>query len=254
MKTGDTMYILITGASSGIGKELAEMYAREKKNLILVARNIERLNQLKADLEKNDINVIVKPFDLSVPDNCYQLFSEVEDYEIDIFINNAGYGYLGNYDEIDLDIELNMLNLNILSVQILTKLYVKKYLKGTVVNLSSMAAFLPTPTFATYAASKAYVYNLSMAINYEMKRKKKDIKILTVAPGPVQTDFFNRAKANINRGMKVEKCAKIIKKGIAKKKSLIIPGIAMKLVYFLAKLVPNRVLLKASYYIQNKKY
>ena len=247
------MYTLITGASSGIGRELARLYANENRNLILVARSEEALNNLKKELSQENIEIVLKFFDLSKTENCFKLFDEIKNFDIELFINNAGYGNLGNFTETKLDLEINMLNLNILAPHILTKLYIQNYKKGLVVNVGSMAGFLPTPTLATYAATKAYVNSLSIAINYELIRQNIDIRVLTVAPGPVMTKFNERAKANMNRGMSAERCARIIKKGIEKKKSLIIPGFTMKLTYFLLKFVPSKLLLKASYSLQNKK-
>ncbi len=247
------MYVLITGASSGIGKELAHLYAKNGDNLILVARSQEKLTELAKDLKPNGIEVLVKPYDLSSLDNCKKLIDEIKGYEIRVFINNAGYGNLGFFQDTDLDLEINMLNLNILAVHVLTKLYLQNFTAGDVVNISSMAAFLPTPTFATYAASKSYVNYLSRAVDYELRRRKSSMRVLTVNPGPVKTNFNERAKANINRGMDVKKCAQKIYKGIKKRKAFIIPGFQMKLAYLFTKITPINWLLKASYHIQQSK-
>jgi len=247
------MYVVITGASSGIGKELASLYANNGDNLILVARNEERLSILAEEFKKFNVEVLVKPYDLSSIDNCRKLIEEIKGLDIKLLINNAGYGNLGFFQESDLDLEMNMLALNINAVHVLTKLYLQNFDKGDIVNISSMAAFLPTPTFATYAASKSYVYYLSRAINYELKMKNSQIRVITVNPGPVKTNFNERAKANINRGMEVKKCALIIYKGINKRKAFIIPGFTMKLAYFMTKFIPVGLLLKASYKIQQKK-
>ncbi len=247
------MYVLITGASSGIGMELAKLYAKAKYDLVLVARNKDRLDHLASELKSENIDVIVKPFDLSDLAQCDLLFDEIKSLDINIFINNAGYGNLGFFNETQEDLELNMLDLNIRAVQVLTKRYIQHYSTGTVVNISSMAAFLPTPTFATYAATKSYVYNMSRAVNYELKRQKSNLRVLTVAPGPVKTNFNQRAKASINRGMDQVKCARLIWKGIQKRKDFIIPGFLMKMVYLMTKFTPTKLLLKASYRIQTNK-
>ncbi|MBN2876735.1 MAG: SDR family oxidoreductase [Bacilli bacterium] len=247
------MYVLITGASSGIGLELARLYSQNGYDLILVARSVEKLNDLKKELKTSSNDIVVKAFDLSSPDQCNQLFDEVKSLNISVFINNAGYGYLGHFSDTDINLERNMLDLNIIAVQILTKLFIQHYEKGTVVNVSSMAAFLPTPTFATYAASKSYVHQLSRAVNYELKKKKKNIRVLTVTPGPVKTKFNERANANINRGMDVTKCAKIIFRGIQKQKELIVPGFSMKVLRIIVPLIPTKILLRFAYRIQNSK-
>ncbi|MBN2540368.1 MAG: SDR family oxidoreductase [Bacilli bacterium] len=247
------MYALITGASSGIGLELAKQIAKDGHDLVLVARNVDTLNQVKEELKQFGCNVLVKPYDLSDINQCHALFDEVKQLDLGLWVNNAGYGNLGLFTDTAEDLELNMINLNIKAVHVLTKLFVKQFEQGIVVNVSSLAAFLPTPTFATYAATKSYVYNLSRAINYEMKREHRNLRVLTVAPGPVKTKFNVRANANINRGMDSAKCAELIYKGIKRHKEFIIPGFSMKLVYFLTKFIPVKWLLKASYRIQTNK-
>lgn len=246
------MYALITGASSGIGKALSYLYANKGYNLIIVARREDSLNEIKKELS-NKVEVIVKSFDLSILDNCYKLFDEVKELDIDIFINNAGYGNVGMYFNTNLDVELNMVKLNIDALQVLTKLFIKNYDKGTVVNVGSMAGQLPTPRLAVYAGTKAFVNSFSRAINYELKRNNKNVRVLTVAPGPVKTEFSKVANASINRGMSAIKCAEIIAKGIEKNKEFIIPGFTMKLAYIFSKILPTKLLLKAAYKIQKRK-
>lgn len=247
------MYALITGASSGIGKELAILLAKKGYDLVLVARRKDRLVELKQKLEKNDIVVQIETFDLSVLENCNILFDKVKTLDIKLFINNAGYGKLGMFYETDLATELNMIDLNIKSLHILTKLYTQHFSEGLIVNVGSIAGFLPTPKMATYAATKAYVNSFSRAINYEMKRNNKNIRVLNVTPGPVVTEFSDVANAKHNRGMDVKKCALEIVKGIEKKKALIVPGASMKFLRFLIRFVPTSLLLKSAYKIQDIK-
>lgn len=251
---GDIMYVVITGASSGIGKELAYLHAKDNYDLVLVARSEETLKEIAGDIKANmEVDVIVKSYDLSMVENAYHLFEDINDLDVVRFINNAGYGKLGHFIDTDLNLELNMLELNVRSLHILTKLYIQHFTSGEVVNVSSMAAFLPTPTMATYAASKSYVYKLTRAINYELKKSGNSIRVLSVNPGPVKTNFNQRANASINRGMAVEKCARIIYKGIKKRKALIIPGALMKITYFFTRITPTGLLLRASYRLQNNK-
>lgn len=247
------MVALITGASSGIGLELAKRIAKDGYDLVLVARNIEPLTQASEELKQYGTKVMVKPYDLSDINQCHALFDEVKQLDLGLWINNAGFGNLGFFDETAESLEMNMIDLNIKAVHILTKLFVKQFDQGIVVNISSLAAFLPTPTFATYAATKSYVYHLSRAINYEMKREHRNLRVLTVAPGPVKTRFNERANAHINRGMDSGKCADLIYKGIKRQKEFIIPGFSMKIVYILTKFIPVKWLLKASYRIQTNK-
>ena len=247
------MYALITGASSGIGKELAILLAEKGYDLILVARRKDRLMELKEKLEKKDVKVLVETFDLSILENCDGLFEKIKELDVKLFINNAGYGKLGMFYEADLQAELNMIDLNIKSLHILTKLYIKHFNEGLIVNVGSIAGFLPTPKMATYAATKAYVNSFSRAVNYELMRNNKQIRVLNVTPGPVVTEFSDVANAKHNRGMDAKKCALEIVRGIEKKKALIVPGASMKFLRFLIRFVPTRLLLKSAYRIQDSK-
>ncbi|XMB71549.1 SDR family NAD(P)-dependent oxidoreductase [Mycoplasmatota bacterium WC30] len=247
------MYAVVTGASSGLGRELAFLLAEEGYNLVLIARREDRLKEIKKALSKYEIDVKLEELDLSVQDNCFELFNRIKKLNVDLLINNAGFGYLGLFSETDLDKELNMIDLNIKAVQILTKLYIKNFDKGNVVNIGSSAGFLPMPRHSTYSASKAYVNRFSRAINYELKRQEKNVRVLVVTPGPVKTEFNEVANASINRGMTANKCAKIIIKGIKKRKALIIPGLSIKLLYFFVRFFPNKMLSNLGFRIQNNK-
>jgi short-subunit dehydrogenase len=248
------MYALITGASSGIGMELAYILANNNYNLILVARREQLLYDLKSDLELTGVEIIVKAFDLGDIKNCFQLFEEVKELKIDLLINNAGFGNIGHFNETNLATELEIVDLNIKAVQILTKLFITFYEDCTIVNISSLAAYLPTPYHASYSASKAYVSSLSRAINYELKKQGKNGRVLTVAPGPVMTNFNRVANASVSRGMDSKKCASIIYRGIKKRKELIIPGFSMKLLYFLNRFIPTKLVMKFAYKIQTRKH
>jgi hypothetical protein len=247
------MYALITGASSGLGKDLAFVLAKNNYNLILVARRKPLLEELKFELEKTGIDVIIKAADLGDVKTCFQIFEDFKDIKIDLLINNAGFGNVGYFSDTNLATELEMIDLNIKAVQILTKLYVNIYDTGTVVNISSLAAYLPTPIHATYSATKSYISSFSRAINYELKKQRKNVRVLTVAPGPIKTNFSQVANAAINRGMDSKKCAKIIYRGIEKRKEIIIPGLSMKFIYFVNHFIPTKLLLKISHRIQSRK-
>jgi short-subunit dehydrogenase len=248
------MYALITGASSGLGKELAMVLAKNNYNLILVARRKNLLDKLKLTLESMGIDVIVKDTDLSKTENCFQLFKDLKEIKIDLLINNAGFGNVGYFHGTNLITELEMIDLNIKAVQILTKLYINNFEEGTVVNISSLAAYLPTPIHATYSSTKSYVSFFSRAVNYELKKQKKNVRVLTVAPGPISTDFNQVAKVSKNRGMDSKKCANIIYKGIVKRKEFIVPGFGMKLIYLLNHFIPTKLLMKISHKIQSTKH
>lgn len=247
------MYALITGSSFGIGKELSFLLAKQNYDLILVARSKDQLLEIKEQLSTYDVKVILEFMDLSILDNCYKLFDSIKELDVKLFINNAGFGNLGLFKETDLNIELNLIDLNIKALHILTKLYLQHFKTGTLVNISSMASLLPTPLHATYSASKSYVYYFSRAINYELKRDKVDMRVLTVIPGPVKTSFNTRANARSSKGMDVNKCSSIIMKEIIKKKELIIPGWSTKLLFFFMRFIPTKWLMKTAYNIQNRK-
>ena len=185
------MKALITGASSGIGRDIARELAKKDYDLVLVARNIEGLEKIKNELKKenNNINIETYAFDLSIKENCYNLCEQIKD--IDILINNAGFGLFGKFKETDLEKEIDMINTNITAIHILTKLYLKNMLKkdkGHILNGASIAGFMPGPLMATYYATKNYIVSLTRAIHKELKKEHSNVKISLLCPGPVDTN------------------------------------------------------------------
>jgi uncharacterized protein len=249
------MYAMITGASSGIGKAMAFELAKKQINLILVARREAELKAIKKELEDQfHIDVVLKFTDISSVENCKTLHQETLQYSPEIVINNAGFGRVGLFSEIDLESELKMIDTNIVAVQTLTKLYVNSMQKGTILNVASIAGMLPTPLMATYSATKAYVLNFSRAVNFELKKNNRPIKVLTLNPGPVVTEFGQVANTKQKmQGMSAERCAKIAVKGLFKGKTVIVPGTMMKTMRFLLKIVPIGWVLPAAYRLQDKK-
>ena len=194
------MKALITGASSGIGRDIATELAQRGYDLILVARNIEKLNQVKENILNNcnNINIKIIQMDVSTPENCKNLYNQVND-DIDILINNAGFGAFGDFTKTDIDKEIQLINTNITAVHILTKLFLQdmeKKNKGHILNVASIAGFMPGPLMATYYSSKAYVVRLSEAIREELRRKNSNVKLSILCPGPVNTNFNNVADVN----------------------------------------------------------
>ena len=194
------MKALITGASSGIGRDIATEFAKRGYDLILVARNIEKLNQVKENILNNcnNINIKIIQMDVSTPENCKNLYNQVND-DIDILINNAGFGVFGDFTKTDIDKEIQLINTNITAVHILTKLFLQdmeKKNKGHILNVASIAGFMPGPLMATYYSSKAYVVRLSEAIREELRRKNSNVKLSILCPGPVNTNFNNVADVN----------------------------------------------------------
>ena len=248
------MVALITGASSGIGKEMAIYLNKKGYDLILVARRKERLDDLKRQLMGNVTNIVM---DISLIENCVQLYKEVKNKDIDILINNAGFGVFGNFNETDLDKELELIDTNIKAVHTLTKLFINDFIekdKGYILNVASSAAFLSGPLLSAYYASKGYVLKLSEAINQELRIKKSKVYIGVLCPGPVDTEFND--VANVNFSMKALTPQKVAKYGIKKmfrKKMIIIPGFSVRLGVFVSRFIPNRLMLKITYNIQKRK-
>lgn len=251
---GDTMKALITGASSGIGAELARVLSDQGVDLILVARRKTRLAKLKSEL-KTDVEII--PMDISSTFNCMDLYNQVKDKGIDILINNAGFGVFGEFSETSLDKELDMIDTNIKGVHILTKLFLNDFTKmnrGYILNVASSAAFQAGPLMATYYATKAYVLRLSEAIYEELRQIKSNVGISVLCPGPVDTEFNKVAKVNFAvKPMNSRDVAEYAVKQMFKKKLIIIPGKKMKFAYHGIKFVPKKTLLKIDYHIQSKK-
>lgn len=249
------MFALITGASSGIGREMARLLARQGYHVILVARREKRLTSLKEELEsKYCIQAIALEYDLSNPENCRKLFEETKHYPIHIVINNAGFGKAGSFESISLQDELAMIQTNISAVVMLTKLYAGHMKHGRILNVASIAAYYKTPMMASYGASKSYVLSLSRAVNYEMKRAGKDVRISVLCPGPVKTEFNTVAGAsNDLSSISAYKCAKVAIHGLLKGKEVIVPGVQTKLMRYLSKLAPDVLSLPLEYHIQSKK-
>ena len=248
------MKALITGASSGIGLDMARYLSTKKVELFLVSRSKEKLEMIQKELPTK-VTVIVA--DLSSEQKVKELYAFVKKENIDILINNAGFGKFGNFTETNINDELEMIDLNIKAVHILTKLLLKDMEErnsGYILNVASSAAFQPGPLMATYYATKSYVYNLSEAIYYEEMKKKKNVHISVLCPGPVDTNFNNVAGVKFGvKPMTSKKVAKYAIDNMFKNKLLIIPGFTMKLIRFFIRFIPNKLLLRMTYNIQKKK-
>jgi short-subunit dehydrogenase len=196
---------LITGASGGIGEAISNRLAAKKQNLLLIARNAQKLEEQCARLSNSfGIDVQYIAADLSNPDAAFNIFSEVETrgMEVDILINNAGIGSGGQFSTLSLKAELNLIQLNISSLLTLTHLFLPQMQQkksGTIVNISSMASFMPVPYMATYAASKAFVRSFTQAITQECK--PYNIHVLLFAPGLTKTKFNASAGIDNERGV-----------------------------------------------------
>lgn len=248
------MKALITGASSGIGRDMARVLDKKGIDLILVARRKDRLEELKNEL---NVNVEIISLDISKEENCYALYEEVKDKNVDILINNAGFGLFGKFDETDLEKEINMIDLNITALHILTKLFLKDFKKrnfGYILNVASSAAFSAGPLLSSYYATKNYVYRLTEAIYEELRRDKINVYVGALCPGPVDTEFND--VANVKFGVKSltsKYVAEYAIKNMFKKKLIIVPGFIMKVTRILQKIMPEKLILKVCYKIQKSK-
>ena len=246
------MLALITGASSGIGRDMARYLDNLGYDLVLVARDEKNLKELKNDL-KNNIEII--SMDLSSIDNCKKLYNKVKD--IDILINNAGFGDIGSFRKTDINKEFNMIDLNIKAVHLLTKLYLDNFVKrdsGYILNVASSAAFQPGPLMATYYATKSYVYNLTLAIYEELRQMKSKVHISCLCPGPVDTNFNKVANCEFKvKPLSSEYVAKYAIDKMFKNKLVIVPGFKIKMLYIFGRIFPTKMKLKATYNIQYRR-
>ena len=249
------MKALITGASSGIGLDMARYLATKNCELILVARNKEKLEELQEKLPTKTTIIVV---DLSNEQKVKDLYVIAKKENIDILINNAGLGDFGYLTDTDLNKDLELINTNIKAVHILTKYIAKDMEKKDtdtyILNVASSAAFQPGPLMSTYYATKSYVYQLTEALYYEEKKKKTKVNVSVLCPGPVDTNFNN--VAGVHFSVKALDSAYVAKYAIDKmfkKKMLIIPGFYMKCAKFFGRFVSDKFMLKTIYNIQKKK-
>ena len=238
---------LITGASSGIGEAFARRLAAEKHNLVLVARSEDKLHTLCDELMlEHKITAHYVALDLTDYEADSQIFKETEKHglEVDWLINNAGVGSMGDFAQLGLERELQMIDLNISALVALTHCYLQQMRErksGVIINVSSAAGFQPIPFMATYAATKAFVTSFSEAVAEE--NRPFNIKVLALCPGATETNFFDAAniKEPIQvKGMQtpeevVEAALKAVKKG----KSLVVSGLANYIGSVLGTIVPN---------------
>ena len=248
------MKILITGASSGIGKDMAKIMAKKADELVLVARNIEKLEEIKKELEKDaKIEIISK--DLSIEENCKEIHNQVQN--VDILINNAGFGDCGNFTKTSLEKDIRMIKTNIIAYHILTKLYLtdmKEKNSGKILNVASIAGFMPGPLMATYYATKNYVVKLSEAIREELKKEHSKVQISILCPGPVETNFNKVANVDFHlREANSMDVAKYAIRKLEKGKFYIVPGIDVKIARFGAKILPTNIISKFAYMAKKRK-
>ena len=256
--------VLITGASSGIGYEFAKIYAKKGYNLVITARRKNNLDRIKQELESFDtaicVDIIV--LDLSKQNSAKELYEVVKQRGIliDTLINNAGFGVYGNFIETDIEKEIDMIELNIKSLVVLTKLFLKDMVSrnnGTIINVASTAAFQPGPLMSVYYASKNIEQTFTESIRNEVRDTNVNISVL--CPGPTDTEFEKSASLEESslftklKVMKPEKVAIIGYKGINRNKSVIIPGILNNILITFNKIIPRALVINIVRKLQESK-
>lgn len=249
------MKALITGASSGIGREFALYLAELGYDLIICARSTDKLNALKDEIKNVSVRVIT--IDLSRESDAFDLYEHLKEEDIDVLINNAGFGAFGKFLDVPLEREVELIHTNVSSVHILTKCFLKDMQSknsGLILNVGSMAGFSAGPKLSSYYASKNYVVRLTQAINEELRRDGSKVKISVLCPGPVETNFNNVANVRFTtKGLNARDVARYAFDKARQGKIIIIPGFLMKTVKFFEHFLPENLLTRISYNVQSKK-
>ena len=243
-------YALITGATSGIGYELAKLFAKDGYNLVIAARNEEDLQNTSSQLQQYNINVITISKDLFDPENAFDLYNEIilKGIEIDVLVNDAGQGQYGEFIDTDIHRELSIIQLNISSLVVLTKLFLQDMVKrghGKILNVSSVASKIPGPFQSVYHGTKAFVQSFTESIRNEVK--DTGVVITALLPGPTDTDFFNKAnmqESKIVQEGKLADAAEVAKDGydaLMKDDDMIISGFKNKVQVAMSNILPDSV-------------
>lgn len=251
-------YVLITGASEGLGLAFARIFARESYDLVLVARNNSRLDAIAMELRKSykiDVRTLSKDLSLSGSADEIKAAMDTQQVEVEILVNNAGFGVHGDFCQADWKATESMLNLNMVTLTQLTRLFLPSMLKnnrGKIMNVSSTAAFQPGPFMACYFASKAYVLFFSEALAEELSAT--GVTVTAFCPGPTKTEFQKRSKTEHIRensfAMDAAPTAEAAYRGMIKGKRLVIPGFTNRLLAVLVPLFPRRLVIRVTRYLE----
>lgn len=247
------MKALITGATSGIGKSIARILSRKGWELILTGRNVEELERLRDELGNTEI----VGADLADRKEVFKVYEFCRGKNVDMLVNNAGYGVFGEFDKTDLDNEIDMINVNITALHILTKLFLREFKKrdsGIILNVASAAGFMSGPLMAAYYASKNYVLRLSIAIYEELRRSGSKVSITVLCPGPVDTNFNNRAGVVFSaKPITAEYAAEYAVRKALSRKLFAIPGLSIKACAIGQRFIPHKLLAAITYNVQHAK-
>ena len=249
-------YAVVTGASSGIGFEIAKQLSKRGYRIVLVARNEKKLEKVQKILATESI---ILPADLTQRSECVRLMEETRELDIEVFVNNAGFGDCGRFSKTDIGKELDMIDVNVTAVHLLTKMILHRFKErtsgGYILNVASSAGLFPAgPYMATYYASKAYVTSLTSAIDGELKDENSAIYIGALCPGPVDTHFNDVANVEFSlKGISAKKCAIYAVNQMFKRKTIIVPTLRMKMAVFFVRLLPRSVMVSMTGRQQKKK-
>lgn len=248
------MKALITGATSGIGKSIAKKLSQRGWELILTGRNENILKELQQQL---DTHTEIIAADLSDRNEVFKVYNFCRGKSVDMLVNNAGYGVFGEFCKTSLEDELNMINVNITALHILTKLFLrdfKKHDRGIILNVASSAGFLTGPLLSSYYASKNYVVRLSLAIAEELRRDHSNVKITILCPGPVDTNFNNRAGVKFSvKPISADFAAEYAIQKALEGKLIAIPTLSIKAGIFGSRFLPHKLLSAIAYNLQKSK-
>ncbi|MDX5422449.1 MAG: SDR family oxidoreductase [Hymenobacteraceae bacterium] len=254
---------LITGASNGIGYELARIFAQQGHDLVLVARSEDKLNSMALQFAiEHKVYTKVIARDLAKPDAPQQVFDELKQagVEVDVLVNNAGIGAHGFFRKADMQKQLDMMQLNMVALTHLTRLFLDQLppgRHGKILNISSMAAFVPGPLMAVYYASKAYVQSFSEALAAELE--EEDVAVTVLCPGPTDTDFKERAGIHQESFMSEnfsddpEEIARAGYKGMMAGEVVVLPGVKYKVMETAVRLMPRDLLRSMIKKVQEKR-
>lgn len=253
---------LVTGATSGIGYELSNLLAKNGYNLVLAARNEQKLTSLADELSQRfSISAWAMPKDLSEPSSPQEIFSDLQDSsrQIDLLVNNAGFNEYGPFSATDLNKEIQMIQLNIISLTILTKLLLPGMIKrkrGQILNVGSTGSFVPGPLNAVYCATKAYILSFSEAIAEELKGT--GITVTTLCPGATKTDFARRAKMEDiklfqTKLMDAKQVAEIGYGALMKGQTTVVAGCGNRLTVFSLRFTPRNMVAKMAKNLLSRK-
>ena len=248
------MRAIITGASAGIGRDMARLLAARGYDLTLIARREDGLRALAAELP---VSCQILTADLSSVRECRLVYEAARGDGVQILINNAGFGLFGPFAETDLDTELRMIQTNVVAVHVLTKLFLQDFRKrgsGYILNVASSAGFMAGPLMATYYATKNYVLRLTQAIREELRQEGCGVQVAALCPGPVDTEFNRVADVRFSiGGLSSETVARCAINGMFRGKGVIVPGLSIKLGLAVRRLAPEALVTRVAYHIQHRK-